>query len=460
MAQSHHIEIKEEKFVFSDKAKKFSFTLIGIGLILSIIGIFTIPREHHHADTAHAHHENLQTADAGNHDIHDRWGDHQINNPAPPPPTEDAGAHKSWYARIYANLLLNGYFFLLLAVGGLFFVGLQYIANAGWATALKRVPEAMATFLPIAAIVMIIAIILGKNELYHWVHYEHENLSPGETGYDKILASKSWFLNTPIMIVGIILIPLIWYLFGQKLKSLSLLEDKTGGEEPFRKSIKWSAAFTFIYAFSFSVLSWWVIMSIDSHWYSTIFSVYNFATGWVSTLAVITLLVLFLKSKGYLEIVTDEHIHDLGKFVFAFSIFWAYLWISQMLLIWYAQIPEEVMYYQMRLETKWKAMFYIVPFLNFIVPFLILMTRDAKRNTKVLSIIGLIILIGHWGDIYLMIMPGSIGSLAHIGFLEVGMTLFFSGIFIYWVLNALTKQSLIAVNHPYIEESAHHDVGV
>src|SRR5690606_32832073 len=130
-----------------------------------------------------------------------------------------------------------------------------------WATALKRVPEAMATFLPIAAIVMVIAIILGKNELYHWAHYEHENLNPGDTGYDKILASKSWFLNTPIMIAGIILIPLIWYLFGQKLKSLSVLEDKTGGEEPFRKSIKWSAAFTFIYAFSFSVLSWWVIMS-------------------------------------------------------------------------------------------------------------------------------------------------------------------------------------------------------
>ncbi len=453
MHHGHSIEIKEEHFVFGDKLKKFSFMLIGIGLLLTIIGIFSIPHHDHSAEGDNHHHASVHTHV-------DHWGDHQVNNPAPPPTPEDPGLEKPWYSRITANLLVNSYFFLLIGVCSLFFVALQYLANAGWSSAIKRIPEAMSTFIPVAAIVMIVVLVLSKDHLYHWANYEHMNIKPGEDGYDRLLDSKKWFLNSTFFISSIIIIPLLWILFQMKLKSLSVSEDKNGGLEPFRSSIKWSAGFTFVFAFSLSILTWVVTMSIDAHWFSTIFSVYNFATGFVTTMSIITLTVLYLKSKGYLKIVSDEHIHDLGKFMFAFSVFWSYIWLAQYLLIWYAQIPEEVYYYQVRFMPKWKPFFFINLVMNFAVPLLVLMTRDAKRNPVVLTTVGLILIAGHWNDVYLMVMPGSIGSLASIGLLEIGMFLLFAGMFIFWVFSKLTKQSLIPVNHPYIEESAHHDVGV
>jgi hypothetical protein len=169
---------------------------------------------------------------------------------------------------------------------------------------------------------------------------------------------------------------------------------------------------------------------------------------------------LYLKSKGYLEIVSDEVIHDLGKFMFAFSIFWAYIWLAQFLLIWYANLPEEVVYYDARLTEQFKPLFLTNVVMNFALPFLILMMRNAKRNPKVLLVAGSIILLGHWLDMYLMVMPGTLGDKSGFGLLEIGMTIAFAGLFIYVVLQGLSKANLIAKNHPFLLESANHDVGV
>lgn len=452
MLHSHNIEIKKEFFAVNNGVKKTSLMLIITGLILTLIGVFTLPRDTHHAHEDHAHH--------ASHDVYDPWGEHQVNNPAPPPTPEDPGLHQPWYSRILVNVMTNSYFFLIISICALFFVALQYIANAGWATLIKRIPEALATFIPIAAILLILILVFGKNSIYHWAHYEHEGLLPGDKGFDALLDDKKWFLNSRMFIGGIIIIPALWYFFKTKLSALSSKEDEVGGLDSFRSSIRWSAGFTFVFAFSFSILSWLVVMSVDAHWFSTIFSVYNFATGFVSAMAVITLIVIYLRSQGYLTLVTEEHLHDLGKFMFAFSIFWTYIWIAQYLLIWYAQIPEEVYYYQVRLMDKWKPFFYINLVLNFLVPFFFLMTRDAKRNPRILTFVALVILVGHWNDVYLMIMPGTIGSLAGLGVLEIGMFLLFAGLFIYWVFHSLTKKSLVPVNHPYVHESAHHETGV
>jgi hypothetical protein len=478
MSHGHDIHIHQENYKFSGKAKTLSLSLLVIGLVLTVIGIFTIPKgdahheaapaahatEQHHDDAAHAeaagHHDEGHAATVANNDndfnIHGVDLQHN-NEQIHPVPVEHA---KPWYTRIYLNLLLNGYFLLLISVCGLFFFALQYIANAGWAIALVRVPQAMSTIIPIGAAIVLIVFLVDGGNIYHWVHYEHQHLVKGQPGFDKVLDNKSWFLNSKMAIGFLTLVPLGWFLFGSKLRGMSNREDSEGGLTFFKKGIRFSAAFVFFFGFTLSILSWIITMSVDAHWYSTIFSIYNFATGWVSCIAIITLLVLYLKRNGYLAIVTNEHIHDLGKLMFAFSIFWTYLWLSQFLLIWYANIPEESVYYYQRWQMPWKINWFANLVLNFLIPFLVLMTRNNKRNPKILHFVAICILIGHWNDLYLMFMPGSLDKQAGIGPLEIGMTLTFAGIFMYWVLTALSKKGLIPVKHPYIEESAHHDVGI
>jgi hypothetical protein len=161
-----------------------------------------------------------------------------------------------------------------------------------------------------------------------------------------------------------------------------------------------------------------------------------------------------------MEVVSDEVIHDLGKFMFAFSIFWGYIFVCQFLLIWYANITEESIYFAQRLTPNFKWFFRSNIIMCFALPFLILMMRNAKRHPKVLLVAGSMILLGHWLDLFIMIMPGTVGQTAKIGTLEVGLTMAFAGLFIFWVLNNLSKRNLYAKNHPYLLESANHDVGV
>lgn len=461
MSHGHHeIHIQQETYKFSGAAKTISLALIIIGLLMTIIGTVMLPKgEAHHGKEGH--HTEASVAESehtpATSDFNILGVDTKHNNEQLYPIIEHA---KPPLTRLYTNLLMNGYFLLLITVCGLFFFALQYIANAGWATAILRIPQAISTMIPVGAIIVLIIFLVDGSNIYHWVHYEHQHLKPGMDGYDPILDNKSWFLNSKLALGFIICIPLLWIVYGTLLRRLSHKEDTEGGLRFFNKSIRLSAAFTFLFAFTLSILSWVVCMSVDPHWYSTVFSIYNFATGWVSCLAVITLFVLYLRRNGYLSIVTDEHVHDLGKFMFAFSIFWTYLWLAQFLLIWYANIPEESVYYYKRWEMPFKIYWFANLVLNFIVPFLVLMTRNNKRNPKTLTFVCICLLIGHWNDLYLMFMPGAIDKQSGLGMLEIGTAALFAGLFIYWVLSALSRKGLLAIKHPYLEESAHHDVGV
>jgi len=286
-------------------------------------------------------------------------------------------------------------------------------------------------------------------------------LNKGDVGFDSILDGKSSFLNVPVLLIVPTLLVLIYWLMGRKLTKLSDGEDaaEKGDTSFFKSSIKWSAGYALVFGFLISFIAWLYIMSVDAHWFSTIFGLYNFATGWVTAITVICMLTLFLKAHGYLKLVTDEHIHDLAKFMFAFSIFWTYIWLSQYLMIWYAHIPEEMIYYQMRFED-YKVNFFLNLALNFVFPFLVLMTRNGKRSKWLLGIAGTIMILGHWHDVWLMVNPGVFGPGQQVGFLDFGLFLLIGGLFMHVVLTALTKRGLVATNHPYIEESAHHDVGV
>lgn len=449
----HYIsEIQDEKFEFTSKSRIMLTVILVIGLALAGIGAMKAKShwakhqtENHLAPTEEHGHVAAAVEARGE-------GEHAAAR----------GQHheKSWITQLWANILLNSYYFMLFTIGALFFIAVNYAANAGWSTLVKRVAEAITGYLPVALITLTAVVIFGKGELYHWYQYLSQGLKEGQDGYDAILSGKTWFLNNASFTIGVPVIIGAWIVFRYILRKASINEDQIGGLTNFNRSFAFSAGFIAFFAFSFSILSWMLMMSIDAHWFSTIFSIYNFAIAFVTGLTVLMFFTLYLKSKGYLEVVSDEVIHDLGKFMFAFCIFWGYIWISQFLLIWYANLPEETVYFNARLTPHYKPLFLINVAMNFALPFLILMMRNAKRSPKVILVAGSIILLGHWLDVYLMVMPGTVGEMADIGFLEIGTTMVFAAVFIYVVLQGLTKASLIAKNHPYVLESANHDVGV
>ena len=409
-----HIELKtipDERYSIPASTKKILLGVFIIGVILSIIGIFMLKN-----------------------------GAHPVEG------SEHAEHAKSWAARIWANLLLNSWYTFMICIIGAFFVALNYLSNAGWAVAFKRIPESFSAAIPFTLVALLITGFFGMHDLYHWTD-EAAMLS------DSILQGKSAFLNKGMLFIGTIVMFLVYIVLTRKLRSLSLKEDAEGNPLDARflnSSVTYSAIFMVFFGFSFFILSWLWMMSLDAHWFSTIFSVYNFAIAFVCGLVAITFFVLHLKKHGYLSIVSDEHIHDLGKFTFAFSIFWTYIWISQYLLIWYANIPEESIYFVLRKEGTYEFMFWLNFVVCFVAPFLGLMTRNAKRNPTTLVIVGSLILIGHWLDLYLMIFPAAVGEDAGIGILEIGMPMVFFSIFVYIVLNSLTKANLFPKNHPYL----------
>ncbi len=494
----HHTitEVRQEKFDFSTRIKLIPILLFVVGSILAGVGAmqakksWDAPRAevtnavndhsneatNHEAQEEHAdHHQTLAEAHSDssvssaahaeeNHaEVAHEEGAHAEAHASGEHAEAHGNQHEATYmTRVWANLLLNSYYFWLFAVSALFFIAVNYVANAGWAVMLKRIMEAQSSYLLVGSILLFTVLFLGRDTLYHWVQY-FDGSSAGNAeaaGYDAILESKHWLLNNSSIFFFVPFVLIVWYLIRTKLRRNSLAEDETPGLDMFKNSTRWSAGFIFFFAFSFSALSWLIIMSLDAHWYSTMFSIYNFAISFVSGLSVMMLILQYLKSKGYMEMVSDEVVHDLGKFMFAFCVFWGYIFLSQWLLIWYTNLPEETIYFQARLNSHFKPLFFINVFMCFLIPFLTLMMRNAKRSPKVLLAAGLTILVGHWVDMYLLIMPGTVGNKADLGLLEIGTTMAFAGIFIYTVLHSLSKANLYPLNHPYLLESANHDVGV
>lgn len=361
--------------------------------------------------------------------------------------------------RTFANLLLNSYYMTCLCLAGLFFVAVQYVANAGWSVSMVRIPSAFSSVLPIAGVLLIVIVLSGlfsHNLYHHWA--DAELVNPNSPEYDKLIAGKSGYLNIPFFTIRLFLFMGLWILFMRMLRKYTLNEDQIGGIVNYKKSIKTSAIFLIIFAFSSAAFSFDVIMSLEAHWFSTMFAWYNFAAMWVSGLAAITLTLILLKEKGYFAWVNNSHLHDLGKFIFAFSIFWTYVWFSQFFLIYYANIPEESTYFKARWTDEYWPLFLINIIVNFVSPVLILMTRDSKRNFKMMKWLCIIVLAGHWLDYYLMIMPGTLGKERGFGIYEIGTTIGFVGLFAYLVLNALSKVALVPKNHPFLEESLHHEI--
>ena len=363
-------------------------------------------------------------------------------------------SHAAW-----TSLIFNNYFFLGISIFAVFFVALQHVAEAGWSTVIKRVPEAIMTFLPYTCAVMIfivVAAMLHWNHIYHWM--EVGIMTEGAPNYDKIIAGKEAYLNPIFFLVRSIIYVVVWIYCAKRLRDISLQGDLEGGigEKSYNNGITVSAWFIVFFAVSSSMASWDWIMSIDTHWFSTIFGWYIFSEWSAIGFTTILLFCLFLKKQGYLQDLNDSIIHDLGKWVFAFSIVWTYMWFSQFMLIWYANIPEEVTYFMERIElSNYRFLFWFSAAINFVVPTIVLMSRDAKRNTNFLIVASVVILIGHWINSYLLFAPGTLHDHGHLGLTELGMGLGFLGLFFLVVFRSLTTRPLSVKHHPFLEESKH-----
>lgn len=437
----------DEKYIFTAKAKRNLAIVLAVGVIFLVLGIFLNMggggHEEEHAATQVSEQLLASTNDVQEHAATAEVEHHET-------------AH--WLKRLYTDLWINNMFFVGLGVIGLFFFALQYAASAHWSTGMLRVALAMASWLPYAFVLIIGVFFIAKWDLFHWTHDYLYDVNGSQ--YDALLDGKRAYLNTPFYVGRMIVFMAGWYLFFLYMKKNALAEDI---EEPGTvrwKKIRSSAAwFLIFFAVSSSMSAWDWIMSIDPHWFSTMFGWYVFSSWWVSGLALISLIIIVLKEQGYLSVVNSNHLHDLGKFVFGFSIFWTYLWFSQYLLIYYANIPEETVYFIQRLTSyQYKPVFYINIFINFVFPFLFLMSRDSKRHMSTLKIAAVIVLLGHWVDFYLMITPGVMKQAGGFGFMEIGSAMIYLALFMYVVLSSLAKYPLVAKNHPTLQESLHHHI--
>ncbi|MBK9292699.1 MAG: quinol:cytochrome C oxidoreductase [Bacteroidetes bacterium] len=346
--------------------------------------------------------------------------------------------------RIAANFLLNNYYFLNLGLIGLFFVAVHAISESGWHTSVQRIGEGMSAFIPVGAALLLLFFLLGGlHSIYVWTHEDH---------LDELLLKKQPYLNEPFFYIRAVVILTAWALLAHFIRKSSLGLD-SGNMKYFSQMRVRSAIFVVVYALTSVVSAWDWLMSLDPHWFSTLYGWYAFSSMLASGIAVYILILFVLKQMGYMEHVNKEHLHDLGKYLFGFSIFWAYLWFAQYLLIWYANIPEETVYYYYRLKD-FSTVFYLNLVLSFVVPFFALMTRNSKRTFSVLVPVSLVVFIGHWVDLYQMIMPGAVGGeKAGIGLLEIGMTIGYAGLFMLVALYTMSKAPLVPEKHPYYEES-------
>ena len=437
-------------YTFTNKLRNFSIILMVVGFLGLTYGFLAAPEtveeatamvadahngEGHgdgHSETAHDDHHETASAHGEEHaeDHHGEHLLHQLRN-------------KPW-----AALYVAAFFFMMIALGTLAFYAINRAAQAGWSPALFRVMEGITAYLlPGAIIVFVILVLSGMhlNHLFIW-------MDPEVVAHDKLIEGKSAFLNTPFFLARAAFYIAGWVTYRYFSRKFSLAQDQADDVSNHKKNFRISAAFLVFYIVTESMMSWDWIMSIDPHWFSTLFGWYVFASMFVSGITTISLIAIYLKSKGYLEKVNDSHIHDLGKFMFGISIFWTYLWFSQFMLIWYSNIPEEVTYFITRIED-YNLPFFGMLVMNFIFPLLILMNSDYKRINYFIVMAGIVILLGHYIDVFNMIMPSAVGDQWFIGITEIGGFLFFFGLFIFVVFKEISKAPLHAAGDPYMGES-------
>ena len=436
-------------YTFSNRLKIFSVALIILGLAGWLYSY----------STSHVSLEEVKTllTEEAAHDSHGEAADHATVDDAHASEGAHAEEHNDdehaehvmhqIHNRPYAALYIAAFFFMMISLGVLAFYGIQWASQSGWSPVLFRVMEAITYYLlPGALIVLGIALWAGPH-LFIW-------MDPDVVAHDELIQNKSGWLDTTWFTIRALIFIGGWSFYRWISRKYSIALDNAEDKKYFKKNFMWSAGFLVFYIYTESMMSWDWIMSVDPHWFSTLFGWYVFASMFVSGITVIALITIYLKSKGLLEFVNDSHLHDLAKFMFGISIFWTYLWFSQFMLIWYANIPEEVTYFSTRI-ADYKLPFFGMLIMNFIFPFLVLMNSDYKRIPWFIVMAGIVILIGHYVDVFNMIMPATVGDRWYFGLPELSAVALFAGLFLFLVFYSLSKAPLLPKGNPFIKESEH-----
>jgi len=350
--------------------------------------------------------------------------------------------------RGWANYLLNNVYFLSLAVGAMLFLSLQRVTHSGWSAGFIRVPEAMGAYIPVA-LVLFLFLIFGAQSLYHWSHAD-------AVAHDPLLAHKKPYLNLPFWIIRMLVFFGLWILMTWLIRRLSLKEDREGGMLGFKKGEHYAKVFIFIITitFTFAMIDW--IMSIDAHWYSTIFAIKNFVAAFHHGSIIIAFIVLILHQRGYFPFLNKYHVGDFSRYIFMLCIIWGYFWFAEFMLIWYANIPEETVYFIPRLRGEgWRVFFFANIIINWFLPFTLLMPKVTARNQRFVKMVIPFLIVGQFIDLYMQIFPGTVGEQV-LGFPEIGSFIGFAGLFMLVVGVALSRANLYPINHPYMEECKQH----
>ena len=401
-----------QQFEIPSKMKTWAYALIGIGILSFFIGLFT----------------------------------------------KGMGTEEE-KAIFLGTIMYNTIFWTLLCNASMFFLCATTMAWAGWPAAFRRIPEAISTMVPIfgsiTLAVLLYVVFSHNHHIYHWT-------DEAAVAADPILKGKAGFLNVKFFAIWSTLAVVLWSFLGHRMRKLSSMADDaalggmTGAAFIKQNTVR---AATFLVWFGLTVgstIPWLWLMSLDAHWYSTMYSWYNFASTFVSGMSLVALWLIYMKNKGYMEYATNEHLHDVAKFMFAFSVFWTYLWFSQYMLIWYSNQPEETIYFKHRVQGAYKGIFFLNLIINFICPLIILMKRSAKRNYTLVTFMAVLIIFGHWIDYYQQVMGSISKEHVTLGWFDFGILSFFVGVMIFGVSKALASKPLIPKHHPFLKESIIH----
>lgn len=397
MAEHKHVNLHVSKFEIPAKLKTLSFALVAIGLLTFVVGLM----------------KNQE--------------------------------------RLWTSYLVAFFFFSCLGLSGLFWIAINNVSKAGWSVSIRRYAEATTSFIP-AILVGGLVLLFGFKFLYPWAN-------PEVVAGNPVIAAKTGYLNSGFFVVRLFVFAIGALIFRHIMVGNSLKQDQTGDVSLTNKNISPAVGFIIFFALMFSLFSVDLLMSLLPTWYSTIFGIYTFSGLFQAGMAFLAIVIVLMKRYGYVKgYVTEEHQHDVVKYLKGFSIFWAYIAFSQFMLIWYANLPEETEYFIMRSQGGWMGISLALLIFRFIVPFLALLPRGAKRNDNHVLLVSALVLVMQYVDIYWMVYPNFFDGHVTFGFWEIGIFAGFAGIFLLTILSFWSKYSLVPLKDPRMHEAINHHV--